>query len=52
MYDHDEWPKTPDGNDFDGKQLLTLARTGNSPFHGLWDVTYSFERLRRISTPK
>jgi hypothetical protein len=35
MYDHDEWPKTPDGNDFDGKQLLTLVRTGNSPFHGL-----------------
>ena len=38
MYDHDEWPKMPDGNDFDGKQLLTLARSGNSPFHGLWDV--------------
>lgn len=38
MYDHDEWPKMPDGNDFDGKQLLTLVRCGNSPFHGLWDV--------------
>jgi hypothetical protein len=35
MYDHDEWPKMPDGNDFDGKQLLTLVRSGNSPFHGL-----------------
>lgn len=38
MYGHDEWPKMPDGNDFDGKQLLTLVRSGNSPFHGLWDV--------------
>ena len=28
----------PDGIDFDGKQLLTLVRRGNSPFHGVWDV--------------
>ena len=34
----DEWPKISDGSDFDGKQLLTLARSGNSPFHGVWDV--------------
>jgi hypothetical protein len=38
MYDHDDWLKMPDGSDFDGKQLLTLVRSGNSPFHGLWDV--------------
>ena len=34
----DDWPKMPDGIDFDGKQLLTLVRRGNSPFHGVWDV--------------
>jgi len=35
----DDWPKMPpDGSDFDGKQLLTLARSGNSPFHGVWDI--------------
>ena len=38
MYECDAWPKMPDGNDFDGKQLLNLVRSGNSPFHGLWDV--------------
>lgn len=31
------WPKMPDGSDFDGKHLLTLVRSGNSPFQ-LWDV--------------
>lgn len=34
----DDWPKMPDGSDFDGKQLLALVRSGDSPFHGLWDV--------------
>jgi hypothetical protein len=34
----DHWPKMQDGIDFDGKQLLTLVRSGNSPFHGVWDV--------------
>lgn len=34
----DDWPKMPDGSDFNGKDLLTLVRTGNSPFHGVWDV--------------
>ena len=32
----DDWPKMQDGIDFDGKQLLTFS--GNSPFHGVWDV--------------
>ena len=36
--DHD-WPSMPDGREFDGKQLLTLVRSGNSPFHGVWDVS-------------
>ena len=34
----DDWPKMQDGIDYDGKQLLTLVRSGNSPFHGVWDV--------------
>ncbi|KAF8804222.1 hypothetical protein BYT27DRAFT_7259404 [Phlegmacium glaucopus] len=34
----DDWPNMQDGIDFDGKQLLTLVRSGNSPFHGVWDV--------------
>lgn len=34
----DDWPKMPDGSDFDGQQLLTLARSGNSPFNEVWDV--------------
>lgn len=34
----DDWPKMQNGIDFDGKQLLTLVRSGNSPFHGVWDV--------------
>jgi hypothetical protein len=35
---HDDWPKMPDDSDFDGNQLLTLFRSGNSPLHGVWDV--------------
>lgn len=34
----DDWPKMPDGSDFNGKDLLTLVRNGNSPFRGVWDV--------------
>jgi hypothetical protein len=34
----DDWPKMPDGRDYDGKQLLALVRSGNSPFHDTWDV--------------
>lgn len=29
----DDWP-----TDFDGQNLLTLTRTGRSPFQGIWDV--------------
>ena len=38
MYVDDNWPQTSDGVDFDGKQLLSLVRSGNSPFHEAWDV--------------
>jgi hypothetical protein len=37
----------PDGNDFDGKQLLTLVRSGNSPFHGLWDVNLLIREIEK-----
>lgn len=37
-YCDDPWPKTSDGEDFDGKHLLRLVRSGNSPFNGAWDV--------------
>jgi hypothetical protein len=38
MYVDDNWPKMSDEGDYDGKQLLSLVRSGNSPFHGVWDV--------------
>lgn len=38
MYICDDWPQVSDGSDFDGEQLLTLVRSGNSPFRGVWDV--------------
>ncbi|PNY29795.1 Uncharacterized protein TCAP_00295, partial [Tolypocladium capitatum] len=34
----DEWPKMPDGTDWDGSSLLVLFDHGESPFQGAWDV--------------
>ena len=34
----DEWPCMANGDSYDGKQLLQLAHSGKSPFHGVWDV--------------
>lgn len=36
MSARDDWPTMPDGSEFDGEELLSLVRSGNSPF--LWDV--------------
>jgi hypothetical protein len=47
MYTDDEWPEMPDGIDFDGKQLLTLVRDGNSPFHGVWDVNLLIQEIEK-----
>ncbi len=47
MYDCDYWPKMPDGSDYDGKQLLSLVRDGNSPFHGLWDVNLLVREIEK-----
>ena len=35
---NDVWPVMPDGKDYDGTHLLQLARRGQSPFRGQWDV--------------
>ncbi|PUU81669.1 hypothetical protein B9Z19DRAFT_1113281 [Tuber borchii] len=35
----------PDGNDFDGKHLLSLVRSGSSPFEGLWDVNLLIQEI-------
>ena len=45
MYYCDEWPKMLDGKDFDGKHLLSLVRSGNSPFKGLWDVNLLIQEV-------
>ncbi|KAL2060466.1 hypothetical protein VTL71DRAFT_9497 [Oculimacula yallundae] len=45
-YIEDDWPKMPDGTDFDGKQLLSLVRNGNSPFHGAWDINLLFREIQ------
>lgn len=41
----DDWPIMPDGSDFDGEQLLTLVRGGNSPFQGVWDVNLLIQEI-------
>ncbi|KAI0893250.1 hypothetical protein F4806DRAFT_476349 [Annulohypoxylon nitens] len=38
MSPRDNWPKMPDGQEFDGQHLLTLTRNGSSPFQDKWDV--------------
>lgn len=41
----DDWPAMPDGSDFDGEDLLTLVRAGNSPFNGVWDVNLLIQEI-------
>ena len=41
----DDWPVMPDGSDFDGEDLLTLVRAGNSPFNGVWDVNLLIQEI-------
>lgn len=45
MYFRDDWPKMPDGHDFDGRHLLTLVRRGHSPFHDKWDVNLLIQEI-------
>ena len=44
-YMQDDWPKMPDDSDFDGKNLLTLVRKGQSPFDGAWDVNLLIQEV-------
>ncbi|KAH8586024.1 3-hydroxybutyryl-CoA dehydratase [Bisporella sp. PMI_857] len=44
----DSWPKMPDDSDFDGKQLLTLVRSGDSPFHGVWDINLLVQEIEKV----
>lgn len=46
MYLEDDWPKMPDGSDFDGTQLLPLVRSGNSPFMTDWDVNLLIQEIQ------
>jgi hypothetical protein len=45
MYIEEDWPKSADGSDFDGKQLLALVSSGNSPFHGAWNVNLLIQEI-------
>ncbi|MCJ1463902.1 hypothetical protein MMC07_002511 [Pseudocyphellaria aurata] len=45
MYIEDEWPSTPDGNQYDGKQLMDLVRNNNSPFREAWDVKQLIQEI-------
>ena len=38
FYFGDDWPKMPDGSEFDGTKLSDLVLSGSSPFQGIWDV--------------
>jgi hypothetical protein len=44
----DDSPTMGDGTDFDGKQLLSLVRSGHSPFQGVWDVNLLIREIEEI----
>ena len=48
MYYCDDWPEMPDGSTFDGKQLLTLVRSGKSPMSRVWDVNLLIREIEEI----
>ena len=41
----DEWPSGPDGDQYDGKQLMELVRSDNSPFRKVWDVKLLIQEI-------
>lgn len=45
MYLCDDWPKMPNGRDFDGQNLLALLHSGNNPFHDTWDVNLLIQEI-------
>ncbi|OBS20043.1 hypothetical protein FPOA_11764 [Fusarium poae] len=44
-YVRDSWPKTSDGEDFDGFNLLNLVRAGSSPFKDTWNVNKLLQEI-------
>ena len=48
MYYGDDWPEMPDGSTFDGKQLFTLVRSGNSPMSRVWDVNLLIRETEEV----
>jgi hypothetical protein len=43
----DEWPQLPDRSDYNGRSLLSLLRSGNSPFRGAWDIDLLVEEIEQ-----
>lgn len=43
----DNWPKMPNGINFDGRHLLALVRQGKSPFHDQWDVNLLVQEIEK-----
>ncbi|EHK25424.1 uncharacterized protein TRIVIDRAFT_143871 [Trichoderma virens Gv29-8] len=41
----DDWPKMPDGTDYDRKQLFDLVLSGKSPFSDVWDVKQLIQEI-------
>ena len=37
----------PDGSPYDGKHLLSLTRSGKSPFDGVWDVRLLIREIEK-----
>ena len=48
----DEWPLLPNGNQYDGKHLLDLVRSGNSPFSGVLDVRLLLDEIEKALNTK
>lgn len=44
-YSHDDWPKMPDGSEFDGTQLLQLFCSNKSPFQRDWDLNFLIQEI-------
>ena len=44
----DDSPEMPDGSTFDGTQLLTLVRSGNSPMSRVWDVNLLIQEIEEV----
>lgn len=41
----DDWPLGPDGNPYNGLNLLDLVRSGQSPFKNQWDVNLLIQEI-------